>query len=521
MPAAPDRLLLWGSAVLSRATQEPEVVLRALRRAGPLAAVADRLAPRLSDGSAGAPALAAARAAWHAGRWEEAVALAPAASRLRRRLAAELAAARWRPDTTPASPASGGGRRVLHVVTNSLPHTRSGYTQRTQAVLRVQRAQADVEVAAATPLGYPATVGRLPGPALDVVDGIPYHRLLPRTLPFDAEARLRRWLDALERLARDTGADLLHAHSHWPNALAALHVGRRLGLPVVYEVRGVLEETWAQRTGPGARDSDRYALFRAQEEFAVQHADAALTIGAGMRDDLAARTGRGDIRLVPNAVDDDLLARGADEAARRADRDATRRALGIGPDDYVVGSVSSLVDYEGFDVLLAAAARLAGSGTAVTVLLVGAGDDAPRLARLGRELPAGARLVLPGRVPKEQVPAHLAALDVFVVPRTDTPVCRLVTPLKPAEAMAAGLPLVLSDLPALREFADDGVEGLVVAPEDPAALADALARLTDPATRRRLGAHARERVGRDRTWTANAAVYRQVYEEVWAHGVRR
>ena len=152
------------------------------------------------------------------------------------------------------------------------------------------------------------------------------------------------------------------------------------------------------------------------------------------------------------------------------------------------------------------------------MLLVGSGDAAAAVRARGADLPAPGRLVMPGRVPKEQVADHLAALDVFAVPRRDLDVCRLVTPLKPAEAMAARLPLVVSDLPALREFVDDGVEGYVVPPEDPAALADALQRLADPALRARMGEAGRRRAAATRTWEAVVDTYLGVYARVLSPG---
>jgi glycosyltransferase involved in cell wall biosynthesis len=116
-----------------------------------------------------------------------------------------------------------------------------------------------------------------------------------------------------------------------------------------------------------------------------------------------------------------------------------------------------------------------------------------------------------------QVRAYHAVLDAFVVPRTPDRVCQLVTPLKPIEAMASGLPVVVSGVRALSEIVNDKVTGLVSAPLDPAALADALSGLLDsPELRAELGANAREWVARDRTWAHNAARYREAYARLGA-----
>lgn len=465
---------------------------------------------RLLDGDTSRVARAArARALWATGRWGEAISSTPSA-----RVAAgwraevQVLSRRPPPRRRPSrQPTPGSPLRVLHLVTNSLPHTHSGYTGRSHEVLKAQQ-DAGMVVTAVTPYAYPASLLRIPAGMVEVVDGVEYLRLLPRRWRASAVRRHEDELRLLDGLVERFRPDVLHAHSHFVNALTALEVGARHDLPVVYEVRGLLEETWAQRNGPDAQATDRYRLFQQQEAFAVAAADAVLTLGATMRDTITARARpHRPIDLVPNAVPAAALSSSGDRAG-------TRARLGIPAGELVVGSVSSILDYEGFDVLLEAVRRLAGSGTPVTMLLVGDGEAAPALRAAALDMPAPGRVLMPGRVPRGAVEDHLAALDVFVVPRRDLPVCRLVTPLKPAEAMAAGLPLVVSDLPALREFVDDQVEGFVVPPEDPSALAAALATLTDPLLRQSLGEAGRRRVASTRTWEANAATYLRTYRSL-------
>lgn len=110
-----------------------------------------------------------------------------------------------------------------------------------------------------------------------------------------------------------------------------------------------------------------------------------------------------------------------------------------------------------------------------------------------------------------------AALDVMVVPRIDARVTRLVTPLKPVEAMALGVPVIASDLPALRELVDDGRAGTLIPPGDPAALADAIMSLDKDAELREACVRAgREEVESRRTWGHNAEVYRALYARLGA-----
>jgi glycosyltransferase involved in cell wall biosynthesis len=124
-------------------------------------------------------------------------------------------------------------------------------------------------------------------------------------------------------------------------------------------------------------------------------------------------------------------------------------------------------------------------------------------------------VIFTGRVPHEAVLDHYALLDVFVVPRLSERAARLVTPLKPLEAMAAGVPLVTSDLPPLLEIIGDGERGVAFAAGDSAALTEVLDDVrTDPDRRAKLAASAREWVVAERQWAANGERYAELYRRL-------
>jgi len=154
---------------------------------------------------------------------------------------------------------------VLHVVTNSLPLVQAGSTIRTQRGVRAQR---DLGWAAevVTRPGFPVLRGDLAAPSTELIDGVPYHRLLPGVMPSQ-----RGFLDAYAELlverAELSSAGLLHAASDHVNAAAALRAGRLLGIPVAYEVRAFPEDSWlAKHRYPGAEASDLYGYLRARHE---------------------------------------------------------------------------------------------------------------------------------------------------------------------------------------------------------------------------------------------------------------
>jgi glycosyltransferase involved in cell wall biosynthesis len=357
----------------------------------------------------------------------------------------------------PNEPKPGAAIRVVQYLTNSLPHTQSGYTLRTHALLMALQ-DADVTVFPITRAGYPLTIGSLSARPSDAVDTITYRRLIPPNLPADRRERFEDAVHRLMRFADSCEPGVLHTTTPSATGEVARAAAARLGVPWVYEIRGLPEETWvASHATPAERDraarSERYQAMRSKETELAGTADQVITLSNTMRDELASRgIHPGKITVVRNGISAELL------AARPSPAEA-RAQLGLATAPFVVGTVSSLVAYEGLDTILRAVALLRADGVDVDALIVGDGVARPGLIRLAAELGLAEQLSparhahFPGRVPKDAAPLYMAALDVFLVPRRDDRVSRLVTPLKPLEAAAIGRPVIVSDLPALAEVA--------------------------------------------------------------------
>ncbi|MCF3137978.1 glycosyltransferase family 4 protein [Paenarthrobacter sp. AR 02] len=438
-----------------------------------------------------------------------------AMAKQRMRLESELRVYKgWRPSVSGVK-VTPERRRVMHLLTNSLPHTGSGYAQRTHSILAAQQ-EAGWEVLAATRLGYPVQIGALTAREFDVVDGIRYERILPAHMEPTMEGRLQQQTSEVLSKAKLFKPSVIHTTTHFVNGLVAREVAAALDIPWVYEVRGQLADTWASSRGPAARTSERYELFTAREAETMHAADLVVTLGESMKRNIAA-TGVPEDRILisPNAVGGPYLS----DPPKPTE---ARRALGLSLEGLYVGTVSSLVSYEGLDDLVTSFALLAPRLPQLNLILVGDGAAAPGLRDQVRRLGLGDRTIFTGRVPPEQARLYHSALDVFVVPRKDLPVTQAVTPLKPVEALASGVPVVASDLSALREIVHDGVNGRLTKAEDPGDLAEVLFELLeDEGLRRRLGAAGRENVLATRTWRANARAYGQAYESLASNYRRR
>lgn len=507
VPSAPHALARMLAGDAAGAADEAERLLtrrdrRGLRVAAEVAVAVGR--PDLLDGVAVAGP-ARHRAAWLLGDVESIGPDAPAG--LRSQVSGLRPEVRGETLARPANGPGTDGITVLHHLTNSLPHTQSGYTLRSHAILVAQGA-AGISATATTRPGYPLTIGSLTARGTDVVDGVTYRRLVPGRVVSDVVRRAEQETDLLVAAARAAGADVLHTTTPSTNGVLARAAAQRLGIPWVYEVRGLPEETWVAAQGtPEARaraaSSRRRALMQAKETELALAADAVVTLSGTMRDQLVARgVPAHHITVVPNAVPDALL------TARHPAPETARAMLGL-PGGPAIGTVSSLVDYEGLETVVRTVATLRARGHDVTGLLVGDGVSRPGLARLAEELGVAEHVVLPGRVPPGAALTWLAALDVVLVPRRDHEVTRLVTPLKPVEAMAVGRPVVASALPALIEAV--GGAGLHVDAEDMAGWADTVGALLDDAGRRAELIERGRAVATERTWVRNAETYLGIY----------
>lgn len=391
--------------------------------------------------------------------------------------------------------------RILHVLDHSLP-LHSGYTFRTRAILKSQQA-AGLEVRGITGLRHAAS-----GPSVEEADGILFHRT-----PGEANgpAGVREWreiarlAEAIERLAREWRPDVLHAHSPALCGMAALQAGRRLGIPVVYEIRAFWEDA-AVGNGTGREGSLKYRLTRALENRVVAGADAVFTICSGLRDDLIARGfDPGRIGISPNGVD---LALFGDPPPRD---NALAAELGLG-NDPVIGFIGSFYDYEGLDDLIAAMPLLRARRPGARLLLVGGGPMDSALRAQAAASPAAEAILFTGRVPHDQVERYYSLVDVLAYPRKASRLTDLVTPLKPLEAMAQRRIVAASNVGGHRELIEDGKTGILFPADDPAGCANALADLLDQrdswdAMRERARAH----VATGHDWAQNVRRYQDVY----------
>jgi glycosyltransferase involved in cell wall biosynthesis len=294
--------------------------------------------------------------------------------------------------------------------------------------------------------------------------------------PIDPGSDLRA-LRALGGLLKRRSFDVAHTHTSKAGVLGRM-AARRAGVPrIVHTYHGFPFHEFQSRGRRGA--------YVAIERRLGRITDVALCVGAGVAVEAVRRglVAPERIRTIGVAVDG---TEGPDLPAGRPEaRDRARRALGVPAEATVVGAVGRLTYQKAPEDFLAMLQRLGRAD--VVGVWVGGGELAGQIGRLARAQPA--RVVLAGE--RRDVPEILPAFDVFALPSRYEGL-----PTAVVEAMVCGIPVVATAVNATSDVVVPGETGLLVPPQRPDLMAEAVRYLIDrPAVAARMAVTARARLG--------------------------
>lgn len=396
-------------------------------------------------------------------------------------------------------------RRILHILDHSIP-LHSGYTFRTRNILKEQRARGWYTAQVTS-----AKQGRCDW-GKETVDDFTFYRTQPETAQWSRWPGLDQWgvvrslTERILEVAEIEKPDVLHAHSPALNGLAALRASRRMGLPMVYECRAFWEDA-AVDHGTAREWGPRYRLTRALETRVFREADAIATICEGLREEIAGRGGvdAGKVTVIPNAVNVEDFSFGSDPDPETASR------LGI-DGNKVLGFIGSFYGYEGIPFLIDALPAIINHIPDLKLLLVGGGPDEEAIQGRIRQHGLEDVVVMPGRVPHEEVQQYYNLVDVFAYPRLRMRLTNLVTPLKPLEAMAQGRLVVASNVGGHRELICDKKTGRLFRAGDRGSFVKTVTELFQERDQwDTMRANGRQFVEAERTWKDSVARYENIY----------
>jgi len=314
---------------------------------------------------------------------------------------------------------------------------------------------------------------------------------------YGAFVRLREFVATQRRLrtrSRDARAVYIRAHfASFPTAWWA----RRRSIPVVQEVNGPYEDLFI--AWPATR---RFApLFVWLMRTQYRWADSLVTVTEELRVWLEDETGRDDVCVIPNGANTGLFTPEAE----------TVRGL---PERYVV-FVGEMAAWQGIRVALEAVDEPTWPKGTHLVLV---GDGASReLAR--QRASSDNRIHWLGRLPYRSIPGVLVGALAALAPMEDLGgrAATGLSPLKLYEALACGVPVVASDFPGQADLIRATGCGLVIAPGDPRALAEAVASLAaNPSGAREMGLRGMREVRERHSWDARAAATADVVRQAIA-----
>lgn len=297
---------------------------------------------------------------------------------------------------------------------------------------------------------------------------------------------------ALRRLWRREGVSLVHAHQYTPFFYALAARQWRRFPPVLFTEHG--------RWFPDFRRPKRMLFNRLM----LRRADRVVGVGEAVRRALVANEGipAGRVQVIYNGVD------GAAFNGQMDERPTVRRELGLDEDQFAVIQVARLDHLKDHGTALRAIERVVGRCRRVRLLLVGEGPERDAIeTEIGRRrLEPYVRLL--GL--RSDVARLLKAADVFLLTSISEGI-----PVTVIEAMAAGLPVVSTDVGGVGEVVQHGATGLLAPSGNDAALADAILELAGaPALRQALGKRARSRAHDTFSQQRMHDAYRQCYDEM-------
>lgn len=417
------------------------------------------------------------------------------------------------PENLPLEKSDQIANRVLYMLHNSLPYESGGYATRSHGLLCGVR-QNGWDIEAVTRLAYPLDLTKHKGKSItnkSEVDGVTYNRLEPNEIGY-GDIPLMKYIQAYAEKLYDSAIKLkpsiLHGASNHMNGHAANLVAKQLGIPSVYEVRGLWEITRASRQ-PNWHGSEQYLFVEKMEANAAKDATAVICITQALADEMVRRgVERDKITLVHNGVH-------VDRFMPREPDSTLAKELGI-DNQIVIGYVGSIVGYEGLNMLVEAAERLQQRDILnFTILIIGDGAALESLEDQVSASPASRHFIFTGRVPHEDVERYYSLIDIAPFPRLSQPVTEMVSPLKPFEAMAMEKLVIASNVAALEEIVNDGVTGLLFEKDDPESLTEALVKsIQDSKLREDLGKNARQWVVENRDWKVLSQKVTQLYDSL-------
>lgn len=214
--------------------------------------------------------------------------------------------------------------------------------------------------------------------------------------------------------------------------------------------------------------SDVYLPWRFKKpisKIVLSTAGAVIALTINMQQEML-KTCKRQIMIIPNGIDLDKF--------NGLNRENARSEMRIPNDDIIVTFVGTLRPVKGVKYLIQAMDLIHKKNADIKLMLVGDGPDRQELERMTEELELKDVVVFVGKVPNEKIPMYMTASDIFILPSLSEGF-----PIVNLEAMASGLPVIVTKVGGLPEIVNEGENGFLVEPKNPEQLADKILMLME------------------------------------------
>ena len=336
----------------------------------------------------------------------------------------------------------GHNKSLLLVVHNSLPYDAAGYAHRTMHEAKAYQSLG-YAVSIVTRQGYPWDLAKhqvVSFKASQIVEGIEIFTITG-TRKYKVDSDLKYAIEygrQVAALAQSLNAGFIQASSNYINGLAGYVASRKSGIPFIYEARGMWHVTRASKEKK-FKKTELYAYEEEIERWVLNNASANIFITKIMRDKYHGN------KLIPTAILQNCIT-----INKNIINHSLSEATSISP--FKLLYAGSLVFYEGLEELIEVVGQLASES--ITLDIYGDGPYKNEIVEKIKRL-SSANVTYHGRISSECLRGVYENSHAVVVPRIDCDVTRMVPPLKPIEALLYSLPVLTSNLPAIKELTAD------------------------------------------------------------------
>ncbi len=306
------------------------------------------------------------------------------------------------------------------------------------------------------------------------------------------------------KVAKRIKPSIIHAHSPFYCGLIASWVSKKLGIPSIYEIRGVWEGS-----SPSLNDVTAVQrVFRLLENRAIRRSDGVVVISEHLKKEVLSRRLNNNIFVVPNGIDTTKFVH-KEKSKQLLEKFCLNGKIVLG----YIGTFSA--EYEGLEYLIRALPLIIKKCPQTVLLLVGDGRLRVSLDGLAEGIGVKEKVIFSGRVSHDVISEYYSLMDICIYPRTKTVETELVTALKPLEAMASGKAIIGSNVGGIQELISDDKTGKLFEAGNVHDLTDNCINLIqDEEKRQTLSEQAREWVTKNRDWSKIVSYYAKIYDNL-------